>query len=108
MTFSTLMNASASVTRPTVTSDSIGGESVVETVVISALPCRVQAKSGTERAMSGSTGVAVSHVMFCGVADIDEADTVTVSGVDYDVVFVNNVHGHHLEVDLWERRPGRG
>ncbi len=109
MSFAKLLTQRCAVQRMRRTADGIGGVDEDWGPHISDLPCLVQAASGTERAMSGSTGVAVTHNMFATAgADITELDRVVMDGTIYDIRFVDNVRDHHLEIALHSRRPNRG
>lgn len=109
MSFAGLMTNTCTVRRMTVTQDAFGGEVQTWAVASTGNACRLMAKSASERAMSGSTGVAVTHKLFLSAGvDVTEADVIEIDSTEYEVKFVNNVHGHHLELDLWERRPNRG
>ncbi len=108
MSFLSMMNATADVTRIATTVDAIGGAIETETTPYTDIPCRIDALSATQRAMSGSVGVEVTHRMFCESGyTIQDTDTVTSDSVVYDVVYPGDVHGHHMEIDLKERRPAR-
>ena len=107
MSFATLMNTAVDVVRYTTTQDAIGSQARTATTVIESLPARIEGLSGYERTMSGSTGVAVTHRMYCSVQSIYEADEIHEGSTVYEVQWVNNVAEHHLEIGLLERRPNR-
>ena len=94
----------------TTTTDSIGGYSRNKAIHLASVACRVRMLKAQEREMSGSRGVSVSHRMYCSVVDIVETDEIHIGNTVYDVQVVNNVDGmgHHLKIDLLERRPERG
>lgn len=105
-----LYNQTGQVYRQSETVDSMGGVTKNMAAYGDAFPCRIRAMSARERNMSGSTGVDVTHRLYCAASvTIAEADEVRIGTTVYHVEFVNNPHGagHHLEVDLRERRPGR-
>lgn len=109
MSFDGRMNKLASLYQATVTASAMGGGAREWTLALLLHPCRLDAVSATERAMSGSTGVAVTHRMYCrnpvGVT-VSEKDRWQVAGIMYEVVFVNDVQGDHMEIDLLELRRG--
>lgn len=105
-----LFNQAGQVYRMSQTVDGMGGVTKNMVAHGSAFPCRIRALSARERDMSGSRGVDVTHRLYCSaVVDVTEADEVRVGTTVYQVEFVNDPHavGHHLEVDLRERRPDR-
>lgn len=108
MSFSSQLRGRANLYRSTRTQDGIGGVTDTWTLTISQFPCLVQAKSADKGDMSGSIGVAVTHRLYAMTQSVVpvEKDEVEVSGVRYRVKFVNNVRGHHLELDLEELRRG--
>lgn len=106
--FSKLLTSSATTQRVTNTTSGMGATKQTWETNLASFPCRIWALRASERAMSGSTGVNVTHKMACDIADIVEADRVVSGGVTYEVKFVNNVAGHHLEVELEQRKPERG
>ena len=104
-----LLTSSADVYRPTHSQNTMGATVDTPALHLSGLPCRIRAKSGNERAMSGARGVEATHTLYCRVADIVETDEMRIGTTVYDVQFVNDVdaQGHHMEIDLLERRPDR-
>ena len=108
MSFTAMLNQKADVARITTAVDAIGGSEETETTPYEDIPCRLDVLSSSERAMSGSQGVEVTHRMFCGAGfTINDTDTVTVSSTVYEVVHAADTHGHHMEIMLKERRPAR-
>jgi head-tail adaptor len=101
------MNRTANILRLTASIDKIGGEMRKWVTVKADLPCRIAPLSGRERAMFGTTGVSVTHRMYCSPADITEVDEIESSGTRYQVVYVGgDSAGHHMQIDLLELRHG--
>jgi len=104
-----MLKQSATVSRPTASEDSYG-DNVLTYSTSSTIKCLIQPKGGRERAMAGSTGVEVTHTMYClYAADVVESDRIVVGSTIYDVVFVADSAGmnHHKQIDLREVRPAR-
>ena len=108
MSFLSMMDTVADVTRITTGVDEIGGSVETETTPYEAMPCRIDMLSANERAMSGSVGIEATHRLFCasGFA-IQDTDVITIGTDVYDVAYPAGVHGHHMEIKLKERRPPR-
>jgi head-tail adaptor len=108
--FTGLLNQSASQYRPTNSQTAIGAESRTWALVQS-FPCRLRMLKAFERQMAGQTGVVVTHRLYCAIpaTAISEADELRINGVVYDIQSVNDSQGagHHLEIELLERRPDR-
>jgi len=107
MSFAGLLNTTAKVIRFTTSQGTMGGAKETPTTIINSLPCRIEALSGTERSMRGSTGVYVTHRMFClppADVEIAESDEIEIGSTRYEIMFVDNLQGHHLEIELAERR----
>jgi len=113
VSFSALLNTTASAYRNTMTQNDMGANVRTATAIITSFRCRIGQVSATERAMAGGTGVELTHRLFksleTGAYELAEGDEVRVGTVIYDVMSVNNPDGmgHHLEADLRERRPDR-
>jgi SPP1 family predicted phage head-tail adaptor len=108
VSFIDLLNLTASVQNSTPTIDDVGAETRAWAEV-GTVSCRVRALSGTERAMSGQRGVQVSHRIYCvkpAGFSITEDHRLVVSGITYEVGYVNDVDrlGRHLEIDCLEMR----
>ena len=107
MSFAGLMNRTANVLRLITEIDKIGGETRKWVTVKADLSCRIAPLSGRERAMSGSTGVSVTHKMYCAVTDIIEVDEIVSGDIRYQVVCVGGDSStHHMQIDLLELRHG--
>jgi head-tail adaptor len=106
MSFLSQLKQQGDLYRTTQTQDALGGVVDAWVKVAALFPCLVQALSASKRAMSGSIGVDVTHRLYCGVLITAEKDEIEVDGVRYRVLFVNNVRGHHMELDLEELRRG--
>jgi len=103
-------NLSGQVYRGTVTVGGMGDASRTMAVSGAAFACRIRQASATERSMSGSRGVDISHRMYCAATvDVLPADEVHIGTIIYRIENVNDVDqmGHHLEVDMRERIPER-
>lgn len=109
MSFEDLLNKTADVYRISTAIDSLKAHTRTRTLHLEGIPVRLRPLTGRERAMSGTTGVDVTHVLYAlpGL-DISEADEITVDGVTYDVQFVGgDSSGHHLKLELKSRRSPR-
>ena len=108
MSFRSLLNNTAILSRMVTREDGIGGTSREWTTVTS-LPCRVTAKSATERAMSGSKGVEVTHnISLEDTTPVLETDRLTIDGQIYEIKAVLHPCNHHYKIEAVERRPNRG
>ena len=112
MSFDGLLVDRARIIRLAMAADSLGGQKRTEAIMAVNVHCRVEGLKGMERAMLGSQGVAVTHRIYmrapaCGVTEADELEIGQVLVTRYLVRWVNNVAGHHLELDCEEYRDGR-
>lgn len=112
MSFDILLTHSGMLYRPATVEDTLGG-GAREWTALGAIPCRVRALSVGERAMSGGTGAASSHRLYCRppLAFTPRAyDEITVSGERYRLTGINNadLQGRHLEIDMDLLKPGEG
>ena len=110
MVFSALMNLTATVKALTPTLGTMGGQSTTRTT-LGTMKVRMEALSGTERAIRGAEGVSVTHRLYCNkplAFDIHEADELTIGGAVYQVHHVDDVQklGHHLEIEVEELKSG--
>jgi len=110
MTLAGLMNLTAVVKRRTVALGTMGGQSTTR-AAIGTMKLRLEALSGTERAIRGAEGVSVTHRLYCNkpvAFDIHEADELTIGGALYQVHHVNDPQrmGHHLEIEVEELKSG--
>ena len=107
--FTGMLNKTMGLYRSTDVPDSVGGTTEVWLEEQADVPCRVRALSGSERAMLGSTGVDVSHRVYCRpLADVNEKDEFRDGDVYYRITHVNDVDkaSHHMEIDCQELRRG--
>jgi len=109
MSFASLMNNTMAVKRATKASDGAGGWTETLATIQTAYPCQLQPMSGEKRALYGKDLVEATHVLFCTVLDITEADLIEVDGGTYDIQMIRNIdrRGHHLEIDLRKIKPSR-
>ena len=106
MSFLSMLDTAADVTRITTEADDIGGSVETETTPYTDMPCRIDMLSASERGMSGSVGIDATHRLFCAAGyTIQDTDTITIGTAEYEVVYPGDLHGHHMEVMLRERRP---
>lgn len=97
----------ATVRRPTQVETELGGTTHQMGAHLASVPCALHVASGTERIIRGSPGVEVTHYLYTSIHDIREGDEVEVDSIAYDVMFVGNVQGHHLKIELASERPSR-
>ena len=105
MSFSNLMNSKVNVTRPTRTTDGVGGWTESFATVYTGMPCRIQPMSGREQAIYGAEKVVSTHKIFCDASYvIYERDKVVYGNRSFDVQLVRDIDtmGHHLELEVRE------
>ena len=56
--------------------------------------------TGNEQTTSNKTTAVSTHRMYTDIADIKVEDRVKDNGNIYDIIFVNQVHDSHLQVEL--------
>jgi hypothetical protein len=112
MSFAGLLNATATAYRNTFTQNAMGANVTARAAVVTAFKCRVRQLSASERAMSMSRGTELTHRLYKvpSAVEVAEGDEVEVGTTIYDVLSVYDAgggQGHHMEIDLRERRPDR-
>ncbi len=102
MSFESLLTKSVSVKRATSTTTSATGEETkVYTQVATGVACDIQILDGAVvRYSFGEVVESRAKGYFLAGADIREGDRIVDGAIEWDVIFVHGVRGHHLEVDL--------
>jgi len=102
MSYESLLIKSGTILRATtVTTSASGEETKTYTPVTTGVPCDVQVTSGGEVQYPFGTMVeSNAKAFFLPGVDIREDDRLLVDGLTYEVLFVENVRGHHLEAYL--------
>lgn len=94
--------------------DQYGAVITVSDDIITGMKVRIVGISGRERALYGSRGVEVTHIMLCRVpsSNMTEKDQVVAGDLIYEIQFIDKVHGSvgidHLECVLTEMRDDGG
>lgn len=87
------LTQTATIRRPSSTSDGMGGYTTTNTTV-GTLPCRVAVASDSDvrQVASQLRERTLLRVTFQALADVRQADEVTINGIVYQVVGVNGSH----------------
>lgn len=96
-----LLTDRAVITRVTVAANDGPYPSSAENTQATDVPCRVAQRSGRELGGLFEANTVTHRIFFAFGTDVDEADIVTVGGVNYEVELVNADPGrrsHHMEV----------
>jgi hypothetical protein len=96
----TLFKNSIAITRANTTKSNTGELESAGFSAIATVQGDIQAKSGRLRSLEYGKEVEANYIMYCTIAAVKEGDKVSLNGTDYKAMFVNNIQGHHLEVDL--------
>ncbi len=104
MTFATLLTSLCTIERWTAGGSTAFGNPVkVWANHLVDEPCRLSDAKGRQR-QDGTEVVQSDQILFIGAVDVTENDRVTVDGILYDIVFVDELEDstveHHKELDL--------
>lgn len=102
MSFSTLLNSTAAVSRVTRTASTYSAAGTEAWANVANWPCSIQPVSGRESLQYAKMTSNVSHTAYGDVIDIRTSDRLVSAGRTYEVVAVMDAagRGHHLEVLL--------
>jgi|TARA_Y100000034_G_C6796377_1_gene356968 hypothetical protein len=110
MSIDSLYNSTGIVKQLARSQNALGVNKKTYTTRISALKCRLNAKTVNEEDEFGKVTVRNSWKLFCAATStnraISESDKITISSQDYKVTGIYNVANmnHHLEIELTEIR----
>jgi len=108
MSFSSLLISTATLSRPTYTSDGGGGYTTTLSDVYLIMPCRVQPMTVNEQETYGKKGVESAYKLFTeSVYSFIEEDVITINSDVYDIQGVRNIDfmGHHTEAMIRKIKP---
>jgi SPP1 family predicted phage head-tail adaptor len=104
-----LLNTTATIGRVSRADDSQGGFTRTYPSLYTDVRCRIRPLSTPERTVAEREEVDATHrIYFLPDQDVQRGDRVTISGVEYDVVFPRQPSepDHHQEVDVREQHLG--
>jgi head-tail adaptor len=106
MSFSSLLINSCNAYSVATTLNSINEEVDSLALVASAIPCRINRKSGKEEIFADNKAVRIDAVIYMDYrADFDEWDVILIDNTYYNIaskpVIFNSTASHHLEIDVY-------
>jgi len=99
MSYEAYLTSSASSTRLTESITSDRQKKMTSAAILTYFPCRIEPLSGQVTAtVLGGIATAAYTIFFAAGTNVKVGDKLTISNKIYQVVEVNNMFGHHLEI----------
>jgi hypothetical protein len=95
-------NSAFVIYRDTEITSSYGAPILTSSVYLTG-SCFIEAIDGNEQVVNDKNEVIANYLLITDVDGINEADTLICDNKTYDVKFVDNLHGHHIEILLKKR-----